>query len=72
MDIIIRDGLSYFDLGGGGGAFSSKLIQLCLNTIYNSEFRIGGGGGSAETFWGGAKHLWGGGGATPLGGWQHL
>ena len=45
--------------GGGwkniwGGAFSSKLIQLRLNSIYNSEFRYnwggGGGGGSAETF----------------------
>ena len=24
---------------GGGGAFSSKLIQLRLNSIYNSEFR---------------------------------
>ncbi len=23
----------------GGGAFSSKLIQLRLNSIYNSEFR---------------------------------
>ncbi len=38
---------------GGGCAFSSKLIQLCLNTIHNSEFRynwgvqkpLGGGGG---------------------------
>ena len=38
-----RDGFSYFDLGGkifwGGGAFSSKLMQLRLNSIYNSEFR---------------------------------
>ncbi len=38
-----RDGFSYFDLGGWkniwGGAFSSKLIQLRLNSIYNSEFR---------------------------------
>ena len=28
-----------------GGAFSSKLIQLRLNTIYNSEFRFSWGGG---------------------------
>ena len=27
----------------GGGAFSSKLIQLCLNSIYNSEFRYNWG-----------------------------
>ncbi len=32
----------------GGGAFSSKLIQLRLNSIYNSEFRYNWGG--AETF----------------------
>ncbi len=46
---------------GGGCAFSSKLIQLCLNTIHNSEFRynwgvqkpLGGGGGWCAT------HLWG-------------
>ena len=51
-----RDGFSYFDLGGGGcgkifwggGAFSSKLIQLRLNSIYNSEFRYNWRG--AETF----------------------
>ena len=32
----------------GGGAFSSKLIQLHLNSIYNSEFRCNWG--VAETF----------------------
>ena len=44
--ITLRGGFSYFDLGGGGGgwkniwgggAFSSKLIQLRLNSIYNIE-----------------------------------
>ena len=57
---------------GGGGAFSSKLIQLCLNTIYNSEFRYnwvggGGGGGVQKPFGevlntsggGGGKNFWG-------------
>ena len=46
---------------GGGGAFSSKLIQSCLNTKYNSEFRYNWGGGAETFFGGGAKHLGGGG-----------
>ncbi len=47
----------------GGGAFSSKFIQLCLNTIYNNEFRYNWG---CRNLLGGAKHLGGGGGGKSM------